>query len=133
MAFEKGKSGNPLGRPSGKSKHQKLADKLARAIELDAVDVVRAVVRAAKKGDMTAAKLILDRLVPPMKAREPGGDRGRPLININVTGLEGPSIPPLFPKVEVVTPPLIPVAKEEENNGPDTIDIEPTSGSARSI
>jgi hypothetical protein len=35
----------------------------------DAEDVVRAVISAAKDGDMVAAKIVLDRIAPPCKGR----------------------------------------------------------------
>jgi hypothetical protein len=35
----------------------------------DAEDVVRAVIDAAKDGDMTAARLVLDRIAPPCRGR----------------------------------------------------------------
>jgi hypothetical protein len=61
--FPKGVSGNPTGRP--KSETAFLRKKLAGG----APDVVRAVLEAAKGGDMTAAKLVLDRICPPLKAK----------------------------------------------------------------
>ena len=58
--------GNP-GRPKG-SRHRLtvLAEKL---MEDDAEEVVRAVIAAAKGGDMTAARLVLERISPPRKGR----------------------------------------------------------------
>ena len=38
-------------------------------MEGDAEEVVRAVVAAAKNGDMTAARIIIERLLPPKKDR----------------------------------------------------------------
>jgi len=53
--------GNP-GRPKGaRHKATILAEKL---LQDDAEDVVKAVVKAAKGGDMTAARLVLDRIAP---------------------------------------------------------------------
>jgi hypothetical protein len=40
-----------------------------RLMEEDAQDVVRAVVSAAKDGDMVAARLVLDRVLPVRKGR----------------------------------------------------------------
>ncbi len=63
--FERGQSGNPAGKPPG-ARHRitVLAETLMAD---DAEAVVRAVVAAAKGGDMTAARLILDRISPPRR------------------------------------------------------------------
>jgi Family of unknown function (DUF5681) len=63
--WRQGHSGNPRGRPKG-TRHRVtiLAEQLMQG---DAEDVVRAVIAAAKTGDMTAAKIILDRIVPLRK------------------------------------------------------------------
>jgi hypothetical protein len=58
--FQKGLSGNPNGCPRG-SRHK--ASILAeRLIETDIEEVIRAVIAKAKEGDMTAAKIIVERL-----------------------------------------------------------------------
>lgn len=63
--FRKGQSGNPAGKPKGaRHKSTILAEKLMAD---DVGDEVRAVVAAAKGGDMTAARLVLDRIAPPRK------------------------------------------------------------------
>jgi hypothetical protein len=60
--FEKGRSGNPAGKPKGaRHKTTLLAE---RMMQDDAGEVVKAVVDAAKGGDMTAARLVLDRIAP---------------------------------------------------------------------
>jgi len=61
--FKLGQSGNPKGRPPGRGRVAKLRD----AIEKDLPEVIQTVVGAAKAGDMTAAKLLLDRVVPALK------------------------------------------------------------------
>ena len=60
--FTPGMSGNPQGRPKSETAvlRQSLAD--------GAADVVAAILKAAKAGDMQAAKIVLDRLLPPLKA-----------------------------------------------------------------
>ena len=63
--FAPGHSGNPGGR-SGQT--QAIREKLAAGADA----VTRKVMAAAKKGDMQACRLILERLVPPIKpAAEP--------------------------------------------------------------
>lgn len=59
--FMKGHSGNPGGR-SGQT--QAIRAKLAEGAEA----VTKKVLAAARKGDMQACRLILERLVPPVKA-----------------------------------------------------------------
>lgn len=57
-----GQSGNPAGKPRGaRHKTTLLAEKL---MQDDAEAVVNAVLTAAKGGDMTAARIVLDRLSP---------------------------------------------------------------------
>src|SRR5467141_3673395 len=65
--FEPGQSGNPAGRPrAARNRATVLAEKL---MQDDIEDVVRAVVDAAKERDMTAAKLVLERVAPRPKGR----------------------------------------------------------------
>jgi len=62
-----GVSGNPAGKPPGaRARVTRLAEKLMAD---DAEAVVKAVVAAAKEGDMTAARLVLDRIAPPCRGR----------------------------------------------------------------
>jgi hypothetical protein len=64
--FRKGQSGNPAGKPKGaRHKTKLLAERL---MQDDAENIVNAVLTAARNGDMTAAKIILDRLVPVRRA-----------------------------------------------------------------
>jgi hypothetical protein len=65
--FKRGQSGNPSGRPKG-SRH-KLTILAETLIEGDAEAVIRAVIAEAKKGDMAAAKLVIERILPPRKDR----------------------------------------------------------------
>ena len=59
--FKKGTSGNPTGRQ--KSEHVILRQQLA----VNGEEVVRVIVQAALQGDIQAAKIILERLCPPLK------------------------------------------------------------------
>ena len=61
--FEKGKSGNPSGRP--KSDTANLKPLLAK----HGKDVLQKVIDAALEGDLTACKLVLDRLYPAIKSQ----------------------------------------------------------------
>lgn len=65
--WKKGQSGNPRGRPKGsRNKATLLA---IAAMEGELSDVVRVVINAAKAGDMAAARLVVDKLVPATRER----------------------------------------------------------------
>lgn len=65
--FQKGQSANPKGRPKG-TRHY--ATMLAESLmKTDTPDIVRTVVEAARNGDMMAARIILDRIVPAPRGR----------------------------------------------------------------
>lgn len=65
IRFQKGESGNPSGRPQGsRNKASLMAEKL---FSEDVQGVCKSVIAKAKSGDMQAAKIILDRLLPPRK------------------------------------------------------------------
>ena len=61
--FVKGQSGNEAGRPKGTT----TASKIRKDIEEALPDILATVVKAAKGGDMTAAKILIDRLCPTIK------------------------------------------------------------------
>jgi hypothetical protein len=64
--FQKGESGNPRGRPRGiVDKRQKLQKVFAD----DAEAIIKAVIKQAIDGDMTAANIALARIAPPLKAQ----------------------------------------------------------------
>jgi hypothetical protein len=59
------------GRPKGsKNKATQTAAKLRVALAEEIPDILAGVVKAAKEGDMQAARIILDRALPPIKAVE---------------------------------------------------------------
>jgi hypothetical protein len=66
MAWKKGESGNPRGRPTGTGEVASLRAALAKHLP----EVIAAVVEAAKKGDTAAARLILDRTGPALRPEE---------------------------------------------------------------
>jgi hypothetical protein len=87
--FKPGVSGNPAGRPKDRvSKKIQIRDQLIDALEKDAVKVVQMIVDKALKGDMVAAKIIMDRLIPQQKAVVSGEEGMRqPVVNIVVGSL----------------------------------------------
>jgi hypothetical protein len=65
--WPQGRSGNPRGRPHGSRNRASLLIEHLIAGEGEAI--VRTLVDAAKGGDVSAARALLDRLVPPRKER----------------------------------------------------------------
>lgn len=64
--WKAGVSGNPAGRTPGSGQLQKLRDAIAK----DVPAILASLVNAAKGGNINAARLILDRVLPPLKAIE---------------------------------------------------------------
>jgi hypothetical protein len=60
--FKPGVSGNPSGRPRGS--RNKTTVMLEKLLADDAEAVARSVIAAARAGDMSAARIVLDRLCP---------------------------------------------------------------------
>jgi hypothetical protein len=62
--FKPGQSGNPLGRPKGsKNRRTVLLEQLQDAGQ----EITQLVIDKAREGDLSAAALVLQRLVPPLK------------------------------------------------------------------
>lgn len=67
MAFQKGQSGNPKGRRKAHLGCQKLRDLISEHSE---ALVKRLLMAAVNDGDVQAAKLLIDRAIPPLKSIE---------------------------------------------------------------
>ena len=66
--WREGESGNPAGRTPGSGQLQKLRSALAE----DVPAILSSLVLEAKGGNINAARLILERVLPPLKAIEQG-------------------------------------------------------------
>ncbi len=67
MAFRKGQSGNPAGKPKGAKNRTTLAAEALLDGEADAI--TRTAIEMAKGGDATALRLCLERIVAPRRDR----------------------------------------------------------------
>ncbi len=67
MVWKKGESGNPTGKPAGT--RNKATVMVQTIMERGAKEIAEAVVGLAKEGDLSAARLVIERLVPPAKER----------------------------------------------------------------
>ena len=65
VPFVKGQSGNPNGRPKGSRNRD---TRFRREMELAGPAVIGVVLSAAMRGDVQACRLIVERLVPPVRA-----------------------------------------------------------------
>ncbi len=64
--WKPGQSGNPKGKVPGSGALQKLR----ASITADVPDILKGLTTAAKGGDVQAARLLLERILPPVKAIE---------------------------------------------------------------
>ncbi|MER2518969.1 MAG: DUF5681 domain-containing protein [Candidatus Accumulibacter phosphatis] len=67
MVWAKGESGNPAGKPAGA--RNKSTRMVLAIMERGAKEITEAVVKLAKEGDLSAARLVIERLLPPAKDR----------------------------------------------------------------
>jgi hypothetical protein len=65
--WKPGQSGNPKGKPRGSGEVQKLRAAIGKHVP----KILEKLVAAAEGGDVQAARLVLERVIPPMKATEP--------------------------------------------------------------
>lgn len=61
--WQPGQSGNPAGKPKGSGEVQKLRAAIAKHVP----EIVNQLVDAAKGGDIQAARLLLERTLPPLR------------------------------------------------------------------
>ena len=64
--WKPGQSGNPNGRPRGTGEVAKLRASIAAHVP----EIIEQLVEVAKTGDVQAARLLLERVLPPMKPTE---------------------------------------------------------------
>ena len=92
-----GSSGNPAGRPTGSGHVARLRAELAQELPT----IIKSLIEQAKAGDIQAIRIILDRVVPPLKAVDAplniplpeGGlsDQGRAIIASAACGEVSPA------------------------------------------
>lgn len=81
-AFRKGVSGNPAGKPKGIKNRATLVQEAIKQQAEDLLirylpDVVEEVIQQARKGNMVAAKMLLDRAIPVKRAVEISNKDGK--------------------------------------------------------
>jgi hypothetical protein len=65
--FEKGQSGNPAGRAKGSRNKATIA--LQTLLDEEGEQITRKAIELAKAGDSAALRLVIDRLIPPVRER----------------------------------------------------------------
>jgi hypothetical protein len=65
--WKPGQSGNPAGKPRGT--RNKATEMVLQLMAGGAKEITLAVIEAARGGDLSAARLVIDRLAPPMRER----------------------------------------------------------------
>ena len=73
-----GQSGNPSDRPKGTGSVAKLRE----AIQEEMPEIIDTVVSAAKAGDISAAKILIDKVIPTLK----------PVNSPRIDGLDGDNV-----------------------------------------
>lgn len=96
--WKPGQSGNPKGKPKGVGSVQKLREEIGEQIPA----IINQLLAAAKNGDVQAARLLLERVLPPLKAVEqaspltlPDGsltEQGRAVLAAVGAGTNHPSV-----------------------------------------
>jgi Family of unknown function (DUF5681) len=94
--WKPGESGNPAGRAPGSGVVEKLRAQIADHIPA----IIAKLVEQAKDGDASSSRLLLERVIPPLKAAEqavplvlPDGsltDQGRALLSAAASGILAP-------------------------------------------
>lgn len=97
--FRPGLSGNPAGKPKGARNKTTLM--IEGLMQDGAKAIVDAVITAAQRGDLTAARLVLDRISPPRK--------DAPIVDLQLPALEtaADAIKAMALVIEAVTEGLI--------------------------
>ena len=95
MPWKQGQSGNPKGRPR---KSQKTMAQLRTQISEHLPDVIEVLADAAKEGDVQAARIVVERCIPSMRALDQN-------INVNesVRGISDEELLNLINEFELVT------------------------------
>ena len=95
MPWKQGESGNPRGRPR---KSQKTIAQLRSQISEHLPDVIEVLANAAKDGDVQAARILVERCVPSMRALDQN-------INVNdsVRGISDEELLSLMNEFELGT------------------------------